>query len=56
MLSIVRACAIIGLEGEVVLVETDFNPRAQLPTSNSEEPSSTTTILPVGSSVTFGIR
>jgi len=31
MLSIVRACAIIGLEGEVVLVETDFNPRAQLP-------------------------
>lgn len=31
MLSIVRACAIVGLEGEVVLVETDFNPRAQLP-------------------------
>jgi magnesium chelatase family protein len=31
MLSIVRACAIIGLEGEIVLVETDFNPRAQLP-------------------------
>lgn len=31
MLSVVRACAIIGLEGEIVLVETDFNPRAQLP-------------------------
>jgi magnesium chelatase family protein len=27
----VRACAIIGLDGEIVLVETDFNPRAQLP-------------------------
>lgn len=32
MLSVVRACAIIGLDGELVLVETDFNPRAQLPT------------------------
>ncbi len=31
MLSVVRACAIIGLDGEIVSVETDFNPRAQLP-------------------------
>ena len=31
MLSIVRACAVIGLEGCIVEVETDFNPRAGLP-------------------------
>ena len=31
MLSIVRACAVIGLEGAIVEVETDFNPRAGLP-------------------------
>lgn len=31
MLSVVRACALIGLEGQVVEVETDFNPRAGIP-------------------------
>lgn len=31
MLAIVRACAIIGLDGCIVEVETDFNPRAALP-------------------------
>jgi magnesium chelatase family protein len=31
MLSIVRACALIGLDGCIVEVETDFNPRAQIP-------------------------
>ena len=31
MLSIVHACAIIGLEGELVEVQVDFNPRAILP-------------------------
>ncbi len=31
MLSIVRACALIGLDGCVVEVETDFNPRAGVP-------------------------
>jgi magnesium chelatase family protein len=31
MLSIVRACALVGLEGCIVEVQTDFNPRAQLP-------------------------
>lgn len=31
MLSIVRACAIVGLDGCVVEVQTDFNPRAGLP-------------------------
>ncbi|MEQ8676621.1 MAG: YifB family Mg chelatase-like AAA ATPase [Aggregatilineales bacterium] len=31
MLSIVRACAIVGLDGCVIEVQTDFNPRAGLP-------------------------
>jgi magnesium chelatase family protein len=31
MLAIVRACALIGLEGYIVEVQTDFNPRAQIP-------------------------
>ncbi len=31
MLAIVRACALIGLEGVIINVETDFNPRAQIP-------------------------
>lgn len=31
MLSIVRACALDGLDGCVINVETDFNPRAQIP-------------------------
>lgn len=31
MLAIVRACAVVGLEGYVVEVETDFNPRAGVP-------------------------
>ena len=31
MLSIVRACAIVGLEGCIIEVQTDFNPRAQIP-------------------------
>lgn len=31
MLSIVFACAIIGLEGELVEVQVDFNPRATIP-------------------------
>ncbi len=31
MLSIVRACALVGLDGCVVEVETDFNPRAGVP-------------------------
>lgn len=31
MLSIVRACALDGLDGRIVDVETDFNPRAQIP-------------------------
>jgi magnesium chelatase family protein len=34
MLSIVRACAVVGLEGCVVEVQTDFNPRATLPSFN----------------------
>lgn len=34
MLSIVRACAVVGLDGCVVEVETDFNPRAALPSFN----------------------
>jgi len=32
MLSIVHACAIVGLEGCMVEVQTDFNPRAGIPT------------------------
>ncbi|TVR21075.1 MAG: ATP-binding protein [Anaerolineaceae bacterium] len=31
MLAMVRACAVIGLEGCIVEVQVDFNPRAQLP-------------------------
>lgn len=31
MLSIVRACAIFGIDGQIVEVQTDFNPRAALP-------------------------
>lgn len=31
MLSIVRACAIVGLDGCIVEVQTDFNPRAGIP-------------------------
>jgi magnesium chelatase family protein len=31
MLAIVRACAVIGLDGCVVEVQTDFNPRAGIP-------------------------
>src|SRR6185436_11589219 len=31
MLSIVRACALVGLDGCIVEVETDFNPRAGIP-------------------------
>lgn len=34
MLSIVRACAIVGLEGELVEVQVDFNPRASIPQFN----------------------
>jgi magnesium chelatase family protein len=32
MLSIVHACALIGLDGHIIDVQTDFNPRAQIPT------------------------
>jgi magnesium chelatase family protein len=31
MLAIVRACAILGLEGRIIEVEVDFNPRAGIP-------------------------
>lgn len=31
MLSVVRACALVGLDGHIVEVETDFNPRAAIP-------------------------
>jgi len=31
MLSIVRACAVIGLDGVIIEVQTDFNPRAGIP-------------------------
>lgn len=31
MLSIIKACALEGLDGSVIDVETDFNPRAQIP-------------------------
>lgn len=34
MLSIVRACAILGLDGCIVEVQTDFNPRAGVPSFN----------------------
>ncbi|MCU0495783.1 MAG: YifB family Mg chelatase-like AAA ATPase [Anaerolineae bacterium] len=32
MLAIVRACAVVGLEGRIIEVQVDFNPRAALPT------------------------
>jgi magnesium chelatase family protein len=31
MLAIAHACAVVGLDGCIVEVETDFNPRAQIP-------------------------
>lgn len=31
MLAIVNTCAVIGLNGQIVEVQTDFNPRASLP-------------------------
>ena len=31
MLAVVRSCAVVGLDGIIVAVETDFNPRAQVP-------------------------
>lgn len=31
MLAIAHACAVIGLDGQVIEVQVDFNPRAQLP-------------------------
>ncbi|MFZ4816317.1 MAG: YifB family Mg chelatase-like AAA ATPase [Phototrophicaceae bacterium] len=31
MLSIVRACTLIGLDGHIIEVQTDYNPNAQLP-------------------------
>ena len=31
MLAIVHACAVTGLEGQIVEVEVDFNPRAGIP-------------------------
>lgn len=31
MLAIARACAVIGLEGRIIEVQTDFNPRAGIP-------------------------
>jgi magnesium chelatase family protein len=31
MLAIVRACAIVGLDGRIIEVQVDFNPRAALP-------------------------
>ena len=34
MLAIVHACALVGLDGWVVEVQTDFNPRAGIPTFN----------------------
>ena len=34
MLAIVNTCAVIGLDGHVVEVQTDFNPRAHLPSFN----------------------
>lgn len=34
MLAIVNTCAVIGLDGNIVEVQTDFNPRAHLPSFN----------------------
>ncbi len=31
MLAIVRSCAVVGLDGTIIEVETDFNPRAAIP-------------------------
>lgn len=32
MLAKVRACALVGLDGHIIDVEVDFNPRAGIPT------------------------
>ncbi len=34
MLAVVNTCAVIGLDGQIVEVQTDFNPRAALPSFN----------------------
>ena len=34
MLAIVNTCAVVGLDGNIIEVQTDFNPRAQLPRFN----------------------
>src|SRR5690606_8260394 len=34
MLSIARACALVGLDGELVEVQVDYNPRAVVPSFN----------------------
>ena len=34
MLAVVNTCAVIGLDGHIVEVQTDFNPRAHLPSFN----------------------
>lgn len=34
MLAIVHACALIGLDGRIIEVQTDFNPRATIPVFN----------------------
>lgn len=31
MLAIVRACAVVGLDGSIIEVQVDFNPRAGIP-------------------------
>lgn len=31
MLAIVHACAVVGLEGHIIEVQVDFNPRAGIP-------------------------
>jgi hypothetical protein len=34
MLAIVYACALVGLEGHIIEVQVDFNPRAGIPSFN----------------------
>ena len=34
MLAIVNACALLGLEGRIIEVEVDFNPRVGVPSFN----------------------
>ncbi len=34
MLAVVKTCAVVGLDGHIVEVQTDFNPRAHLPSFN----------------------